>query len=198
MRAHSVSPAASVMPAAPTKQWLAQSVHKALEPGGISPYSPIQHACAERGRGDATGFAACTLEDHPQSARAARRFTTTTLRGWEMAELVDSVAIIVSELVSNALRYGLTGPQMCPSRPKPIWLGLLRQETVILCAVFDPGANIPVVKEPDYLAESGRGLHVIDLLSDSWGWTQPDTTGKAVWAMLSVPSRGASGQSLGP
>jgi hypothetical protein len=45
-----------------------------------------------------------------------------------------------------------------------------------------------VVKEPDYFAETGRGLHIIDSLSESWGWTPPDRAGKSVWAMVSGPA----------
>ena len=65
--------------------------------------------------------------------------------------------------------------------------GLLRQGAIVLCAVFDPGVGVPVVKEADHLAESGRGTHVVEALSDAWGWTAPDQSGKAVWAMFSVP-----------
>src|SRR5258706_371733 len=41
-------------------------------------------------------------------------------------------------------------------------------------------------KDPDYLAESGRGLHVIEALSDRWGFTVPAESGKVVWALFSV------------
>ncbi len=56
----------------------------------------------------------------------------------------------------------------------------------MLCAVADPSPRPPQPKEPDYLAESGRGLHVIDALSDRWGSTVPTDAGKVVWALFSV------------
>lgn len=52
----------------------------------------------------------------------------------------------------------------------------------------DAGTTTPVVTPPDPLAESGRGLHIVDQLSVEWGWTSPDTSGKTVWA--TVPVRG--------
>jgi hypothetical protein len=52
--------------------------------------------------------------------------------------------------------------------------------------VADPSPRPPQPKEPDYLAESGRGLHVIDALSDRWGSTVPTDAGKVVWALFSV------------
>jgi hypothetical protein len=56
----------------------------------------------------------------------------------------------------------------------------------VLCAVADPSPRPPEPKHPDYLAETGRGLHVISALSDRWGWTVPAETGKVVWALFSV------------
>jgi hypothetical protein len=48
-----------------------------------------------------------------------------------------------------------------------------------------------VVREPDDEGgESGRGLHVVDAISESWGWTPPDRAGKAVWAMIRAPLAG--------
>lgn len=56
----------------------------------------------------------------------------------------------------------------------------------MLVVVADPGRQVPVLRDPDYLAESGRGLHVINGLSDTWGCTTPTDAGKAVWALFSV------------
>ena len=115
--------------------------------------------------------------------RAARQFARTTLSGWGLDPLVDDVAVVSTELVTNALRYGV--PEAAPS-PEPVWMGLLRQGNTVLCAVFDPGSGVPVVKSPGHFAESGRGMHVVEALSTDWGWTEPDQSGKAVWAMFSV------------
>lgn len=134
-----------------------------------------------------TGFAACALGGDPQTAAEARRFARMTLRGWGMAGHVDNVTLVVSEMLSNALRHGLChSPVGRPVTDRPVWLGLLRQGGAVLCTVSDPSAEVPVLREPDYLAESGRGLHLIDSLSESWGWTIPDAMGKSVWAIVTA------------
>lgn len=170
MTTHPASPAETASDGS-GRHWLATAAHHAFPHDEES--------------GGPTGFAACALSDDPQVAADARDFTRNTLRGWGMGELTDNAAIVVSELLSNAMRYGVTGRRGRTLSPHPVWLGLLRRGDAVMCAVTDPGSEVPVVKEPDYFAESGRGLHVIDTLSDSWGWTTPDHAGKAVWSVLS-------------
>ncbi|CCB78248.1 putative regulator protein [Streptantibioticus cattleyicolor NRRL 8057 = DSM 46488] len=154
------------------RHWLAAAADEAFPLG-------------ELGHG-ATGFAACALGADPQATGEARQFTRRTLGGWGLATVVDDVAVVVSELLSNALRYGVAGPRGRRASARPVWLGLLRRDRTVLCAVCDPNPEVPVIRKPDYFAESGRGLHVIDALSDSWGWTTPDASGKAVWAALTA------------
>lgn len=121
-----------------------------------------------------------------RSVSAARDFTIATLRRWEVGERCDDIAIVVSELLTNALRHALPDPG--ETRPwQPIRLGLLQPGHGVLCAVADPSEQAPVPKEPGCLAESGRGLHVIGALSDRWGFTMPSDRGKVVWAMFSIP-----------
>jgi two-component sensor histidine kinase len=92
---------------------------------------------------------------------------------------------VVSELLSNALHHAM--PTSAGTRPRSrIRLGLLPPGPCVICAVADPSHLPPVPREPDSLAESGRGLHVIGALSDKWGYTIPSTMGKVVWAMFST------------
>jgi anti-sigma regulatory factor (Ser/Thr protein kinase) len=115
------------------------------------------------------------------SVRAAREFTVATLRRWGTAERSDDIAIVVSELLTNALRHAVPGPG--DTRPRlPIRFGLLRPGPWVMCAVADPSKAVPVPRRPGALAEAGRGLHIIRALSDDWGYTTPDETGKVVWA----------------
>ncbi|GAB7029952.1 ATP-binding protein [Streptomyces sp. NPDC021749] len=144
------------------------------------------------------GFAACALSSSAQTVAQARRFTRTTLSGWHLTpDVTENAALVVTELVSNALRYGIRagrpdaapvarGFSVVPAPVCPAWLALTRQETTVLCAVSDSGTDAPVVRNPDPLAESGRGLHLVDRLSDAWGWTPPDHSGKTVWATVSL------------
>ncbi|MFG3115973.1 ATP-binding protein [Streptomyces sp. NPDC048197] len=146
------------------------------------------------------GFAACALSSCAQTVAEARRFTRATLSGWQLtADVTENAALVVTELVSNALRHGIRagepdavpvarGFALVPAPVCPAWLALTRQETAVLCAVSDTGTDAPVVRTADPLAESGRGLHLVDRLSEAWGWTPPDHSGKTVWA--TVPLRG--------
>ena len=119
------------------------------------------------------------------SVRAARDFTIATLQRWGATDRRDDIAIVVSELLTNALRHALPDPGAPRSRC-PLRLGLLQPGPYVVCAVADPSQQPPVPKEPSYLAETGRGLHVISALADTWGYTTPGDTGKAVWAMFSA------------
>ncbi len=170
MTTHPASSTAGAGSGGSGRHWLATAAHHAFPADEDTP--------------GPTGFAACALTSEPQVAGQARSFVRRTLQGWGMSPLVDDAAVVISELVSNALRYGTTCPGGRTLTAHPVWLGLLRRGDAVLCAVSDPGRDVPVVKEPDHFAESGRGLHVIDTLSDSWGWTTPDHAGKAVWAVI--------------
>ncbi|MEW2546736.1 ATP-binding protein [Streptomyces sp. NPDC047002] len=138
--------------------------------------------------------ARCTVRALPADGRAvgeARRFTGGTLSDWSLGHLAENAALIVSELLSNALRYGLgTTPGTRQGPPPAVWLGMLLRRGTVLFAVCDHSAAVPRVREPDYFAQSGRGLHIIECLSETWGWTTPDTDGKAVWAAVSCPEAG--------
>lgn len=170
MTTHPVGPSTDAVSDGSGRHWLATAAHHAF--------------CADTEQSGASGFAACGLGDDPHVAADARDFTRSTLDGWGMGRLADSAVLVVSELLSNALRYGLTCTGNRASSPHPVWLGMLRRGDSVLCAVSDPGSSVPVVRQPDFFAESGRGLHVIDNLSESWGWTTPDHAGKAVWAVV--------------
>lgn len=69
---------------------------------------------------------------------------------------------------------------------RPPQLVLIRHPRWLLAAVTDASEQGPTVREPDYFAESGRGLHLIEALSDQWGWTPLATGGKVVWATLAT------------
>ncbi|MEE1928214.1 ATP-binding protein [Streptomyces sp. TRM 70351] len=134
-------------------------------------------------------FAAWTLDSGPRSPGAARGHAGAALRGWGLAELVDDVAISVSEMVTNALCH--SAEPWDPPHARPVMLSLLRHGGTVLCAVLDAGRSAPAVRSADELAESGRGLQIVDCLAEAWGWTAPGPAGKAVWARFSVA--GSSG-----
>ncbi len=129
--------------------------------------------------------AVCALRPTSTSSRTARDFATETLNSWGLPDLVDDAVVIISELVTNAVRHGLP-PYAAAAGDSPIKLTLVRQGRFVVCIVSDPSDQDPKVRPADDVCENGRGLHVIEALSRVWGWTPLPGTGKAVWAALSI------------
>ena len=122
-----------------------------------------------------------------QSIAAARAFAVATTQRWGIGAAGDDVAAVVSELLTNALRHALPQAQVpgVPGSAWPIRLGLLHPGPCVICAVADPSPEVPVPRQPDWLAESGRGLQVVASLSSQWGYClAPSERGKVVWAAL--------------
>jgi hypothetical protein len=160
--------------------WLASAVEMAAVASGKWPLSP------EPGSGSWTCFprvATSTVGMDARSVRAARDFTTATVQRWDAAQRCEDITTVVSELLTNALRHGLSDSSETRSR-SPIRLGLLQPGPCVLCAVADPSRKAPVPKDPGLLAETGRGLLVVGTLADAWGYTPPSDIGKVVWAMF--------------
>ena len=127
-----------------------------------------------------------TLSMDAEAVRAGREFCVAALQDWGATQRCEDITVVVSELLTNALRHAVPG--LGRTRPNwPIRLGLLCSEPCVLCAVADPSSSIPVPRKPGRLAETGRGLHVVSSLSDKWGYTTyttPSDAGKVVWAIF--------------
>ncbi|MDX3578991.1 MULTISPECIES: ATP-binding protein [unclassified Streptomyces] len=120
-----------------------------------------------------------TFPADPGAVRTARRAVREQLRDWGVDSVGDLAALLVSELVTNALRHA-TGP---------IGVRLVRPaglKGVLLVEVSDPLPDPPRerIARPD--DESGRGLQLVASSSRRWG-TRPGDTGKTVWFELVVP-----------
>ncbi|MFD4785644.1 ATP-binding protein [Streptomyces sp. NPDC058459] len=141
----------------------------------------------------ASEAASCALPARYDAVREARRFTRSTLGHWDVGDRFDDIALVVSELVTNALRHAL--PAELPSgagQSAPVRLHLLRWTGRLVCSVRDPSDESPVPRETedDFSAESGRGLLLVESLADGWGW-HPVTGGaggKLVWALFRLGS----------
>ncbi|WP_084517596.1 ATP-binding protein [Microtetraspora niveoalba] len=131
---------------------------------------------------DAADRAICPLGPQADSVKTARDVTRSTLDEWGLSELGDDAALVVSELVTNAVRYALY-PDEGPDE-RPITLTLVRLSPDILLAVADPSDEVPTPKEPDFISEHGRGLYIVETYSQAWGWDPLDDGGKAVWALF--------------
>ncbi|WP_225799356.1 SpoIIE family protein phosphatase [Streptomyces sp. NK15101] len=115
------------------------------------------------------------LPREPRSVGRARELARAQLAAWDLEPLVDTVELLVSELVTNALRYG----------EGEIRLRLLRDRTLV-CEVWDSGLVQPRRRRARDTDEGGRGLQLVGLLSSSWG-SRRTPRGKTVWFELALP-----------
>ncbi|PJE96326.1 ATP-binding protein [Streptomyces carminius] len=102
-----------------------------------------------------SGSASRVLPPRHEAVRTAREFTRSTLTRWRLTGCFDNVALVVSELVTNALRHGLSdaapapGSAPAPGRPEPpIRLHLMHWSGRLVCAVRDPSEKAPVARTP--------------------------------------------------
>nr|WP_202557813.1 SpoIIE family protein phosphatase [Streptomyces sp. SID5789] len=116
-----------------------------------------------------------TLPREPRSVGRARELARAQLLDWDMEPLVDTTELLVSELVTNALRYG----------EGEIRLRLLLDRTLV-CEVWDSGLVQPRRRRARDTDEGGRGLQLVGLLSAAWG-SRRTPRGKTVWFELPLP-----------
>ncbi|WP_329460138.1 SpoIIE family protein phosphatase [Streptomyces sp. NBC_01497] len=119
------------------------------------------------------------LPREPRSVGRAREYARAQLIAWDLEPLVDTVELLVSELVTNAMRYG----------EGEIRLRLLRDRTLV-CEVWDAGLVQPRRRRARDTDEGGRGLQLVGMLSSAWG-SRRTPRGKTVWFELALPG-GAS------
>ncbi|MFE0648769.1 SpoIIE family protein phosphatase [Streptomyces sp. NPDC059534] len=122
------------------------------------------------------------LPREPRSVGRARELARAQLAAWGLEPLVDTVELLVSELVTNALRYG----------EGEIRLRLLRDRTLV-CEVWDAGLVQPRRRRARDTDEGGRGLQLVGLLSSSWG-SRRTPRGKTVWFELALPDGGGAAE----
>ncbi|MFB7945329.1 SpoIIE family protein phosphatase [Kitasatospora phosalacinea] len=119
-----------------------------------------------------------TLPEDPAVVRTARRLAEHQLAAWGLEELEFSTDLIVSELVTNAIRYGKS----------PIRLRLINDRGLI-CEVSDSSDSTPHLRRAKSTDEGGRGLFIIGQLAQRWG-TRFARHGKTIWAQQEVPEPG--------
>ncbi|MFI9345448.1 ATP-binding protein [Streptomyces sp. NPDC052773] len=137
--------------------------------------------------------ASCALPARYEAVGDARRFTRRTLDQWDLGDRFDDVCLVVSELVTNALRHAVPNAPRVPDQEPAVRLHLMRWTERLVCAVRDPSNDSPVARAADdFSAESGRGLFLVDSFCDGWGWHPLAGTlsGKVVWALFRLPSAG--------
>jgi anti-sigma regulatory factor (Ser/Thr protein kinase) len=117
------------------------------------------------------------------SVPCARYHARQILWEWGLTGLGDSVELVVAELMTNAVSAS------CDLEwPSPVRLWLLSDRSSVLVVVWDADPRSPVlldVADLSDLAESGRGLILVDAVSARWDWyTTPGTAGKIVHALI--------------
>jgi serine phosphatase RsbU (regulator of sigma subunit)/anti-sigma regulatory factor (Ser/Thr protein kinase) len=112
------------------------------------------------------------LEPEDAAPSRARRLARHALARWGMEDMTDSVELLVSEVVTNAVRYA----------SRPVTLRLLRTD-VLRCEVGDDVPQLPRLRQARHTDEGGRGLFLVNRLARRWGATRL-STGKVVWFEL--------------
>ncbi|WP_409469928.1 SpoIIE family protein phosphatase [Streptomyces sp. HC307] len=113
-----------------------------------------------------------SLEPEEMAPGKARRLARSALARWDLEELTDPVELLVSEVVTNAVRYA----------SRPVTLRLLRTD-VLRCEVGDDVPQLPRLRQARHTDEGGRGLFLVNRLARRWGATRL-STGKVVWFEL--------------
>ncbi|MFJ9810573.1 SpoIIE family protein phosphatase [Streptomyces sp. NPDC101158] len=129
---------------------------------------------------DPNHVAAMDLPSDPAAVSGARRFASDVLAAWGLEELSFTTELVVSELVTNAIRYGKS----------PVQLRLILQST-LTCEVSDASSTAPHLRRARIFDEGGRGLLLVAQLTERWG-TRHGREGKVIWAEQALPADGVS------
>lgn len=127
---------------------------------------------------------------------SSRAFVRQTLGRWQLADQVADAEVIVSELVTNAVKVTGVSTHRTPA-PRPertdirachvIEVQLRQVDRSLYVEVWDAAEGSPKVPEQDLDAEGGRGLFLVGALATRWDVHHPQRGGKVVWAELALP-----------
>ncbi|MFK0202719.1 SpoIIE family protein phosphatase [Streptomyces lavendulae] len=131
-------------------------------------------------------FVSWDLPGDPALVARARALATEQLDAWGLGDLRPDMALVVSELVTNAIRYG----------SEPIRLRLIHHHTLI-CEVSDGSNTAPHLRHARTTDEGGRGLFLVAQVTDRWG-TRHSGVGKTIWAELDLPASAGGHRREGP
>ncbi|MEU9039296.1 SpoIIE family protein phosphatase [Streptomyces sp. NPDC048352] len=143
-----------------------------------APSDDIALLVADTRRLEAGRIAEWAVPEEPAAVSRVRREAADQLRDWGLEEASFTAELILSELITNAIRYG----------NEPIRVRLLRDRNLI-CEVSDGSSTSPHLRYAATTDEGGRGLFLVAQYAERWG-TRYTERGKVIWAELS-PSGGA-------
>ena len=130
---------------------------------------------------DVVDRASIRLALDAESAGTARRFVQSSVCAAHCGSVADDAVLLTSEVVTNAVIYG--GP--------PVTLVVECDGTGVEVRVRDGNPSLPSLRTPAALETHGRGLVLVDLISDAWGVESLDDDGKELWFRLHEPRRPA-------
>jgi hypothetical protein len=129
----------------------------------------------------------------PTAVPCARGHARLVLAEWGLQDLANPAELAVSELVTNGIRAsrGLVGSRFggrwSAGKP-PVRLWLQSDYRTVLMQVWDGNNRMPTRQELDPQSEGGRGLWLVEAVSEDWGAFQPEhASGKVVWAAVAKP-----------
>jgi anti-sigma regulatory factor (Ser/Thr protein kinase) len=114
------------------------------------------------------------LAPGPSAPGRARRFLEDTCRRWTALDFVTDAALVISELVTNAVRHAGTEMRVA----------LELRDGALTVSVHDGGPGLPRLIPPAERQFGGRGLAIVVRLADAWGVVVGDDGGKAVWCRM--------------
>jgi anti-sigma regulatory factor (Ser/Thr protein kinase) len=106
----------------------------------------------------------------PESVPAARRFVRDVLRD-QSHDILDAVELMASELAANCVQHAQTCFELAINDA---------QRQIIRVEVRDTGQGRPVPRSPTPNEQTGRGLRIVEAMSDAWG-VERSSSGKTVW-----------------
>lgn len=132
-----------------------------------------------------------TLAAVPSAVKLSRTLVAVTLKHWRLERLIDEAELVVSELVTNAVKVtGITEPKPSWSEQQSlatIHVRLTHLESAIIIEVWDRDHTPPKPTDTSSEAEAGRGLVIVGALCVRWGYFPAIGGGKVVWAELAIP-----------
>ncbi len=131
-------------------------------------------------------YASWTLAPKLTSVREARSVLAEPMKRWDLEDLIPTTELLVSELVTNAVRY---------SRGE-VTLRLVNEKALV-CEVLDNSGALPRLRQANGEDENGRGLQVVRQLSHRWG-SRRTATGKVVWCEQPLPGSAGAFDDIQP
>jgi PAS domain S-box-containing protein len=166
--------ARAIIPTASSLDLAADSILAALLPGSGEPADDVTLLLV-RTPDAPKGSAGTMIQPGPQHVAGGRRFVRNTLHAWDQAGLAPTACLLVSELLTNAMRH----------TSEPIGLRLHHTEHEIIAEISDDHPQLPRRTLPAPADEDGRGLTLVDALADRWG-SLPANGSKIVWFALTT------------